>query len=439
MAFPRTLYIKLSIMMILEYAILGAWYPIIPRLLFETTEKGGLGFSAYQVGTIVGVSAAAGALLSPLTGQLADRKFNAERCLAFLLVTSAGLKWITATQTTFGMWFGLTLISSILFVPTISLCNSIAFAHVDNADRDFPLIRLWSSPGWIAASWVFPWVFLQYDLSFQAKPPFLVGTEYADVTARLALSLKFAAGISVVLAIYCLTLLPKTPPKTGPVEKPALFKAFGLFRRRSFALLVLACLPMSVLHQVYNIKMAPYLSFVGFRDSSIGPVLTLAQCFEILAMTLLSVLLLKIGFRWTLLLGILTYIFKHLIFGTLSLPKEVVTIGVALHGFSYAWFFAAGHVYVERLSSADVRHSAQMVFGIIVLGVGPAIGGILLGLFESWFTPEGGQLQYGPFWYFMAGVAVVMALLLAALFRDEAREESPPVIEPEPEPEGKPA
>ena len=66
----------------------------------------------------------------------------------------------------------------------------MAFAHLDNAESDFPRVRVWVTIGWIAASWLFPMTWLQSNLEFQILPPFFVGNEVPDATASLADTLK---------------------------------------------------------------------------------------------------------------------------------------------------------------------------------------------------------------------------------------------------------
>ena len=125
--------------------------------------------------------------------------------------------------------------------------------------------------GWIAASWLFPMIWLQSDLEFQVLPPFFVGTEVADATSRLGDTLKVSGVISILYAFYCLSL-PNTPPNRGASEKLAFMKAFSLLSKKSFAVLVLASLPIAVIHQIYFYADRPVfrksIRFVGNLYSS---------------------------------------------------------------------------------------------------------------------------------------------------------------------------
>jgi hypothetical protein len=306
-------------------------------------------------------------------------------------------------------------------MPTLSLTNSIAFAHLQDPDRQFPAVRVWGTIGWIAASWAFPLFWLLRDVRPQALPPFYRGVEAADVTARLVDSLIASGVLSILYAGLCFAL-PHTPPRRDAVEPLAFRKAFALLRRRSFAVLVVASLLISVIHQVYFMQTAPFFSSLGLADSQIGPAMTIGQFAEIVVMVATGWLLARLGFRWVIALGAFAYFLRYLVFASDGLPVGLVVGSQALHGVCYACFFAAAFIYVERLAEPDVRHSAQTVFGMTILGVGPVVAAPFVQWLEARFgEPGGGFVDYSPLWYTTAAIGLAVAILVAALFRDEAR------------------
>jgi hypothetical protein len=307
----------------------------------------------------------------------------------------------------------------VLFMPTLALSNSLAFAHLTDRDRDFGKIRVWGTIGWIAASWVFPMIYLQTDLRLQWMPPFLVGPELPNVTHRLADSLRFSALISWGYALFCLAL-PHTPPKRDGVEPLAFAKAFGLLRNRPFAVLVAASLPISVIHQVYFLQTPPFFSHLGLGDSQIGPAMTIGQFSEIAIMALLGAMLVRLGFRTVITIGALAYFVRYLIWSSPGLPVEVLVGSQFLHGICYACFFAAAYIYTDRVAPPDVRHSAQTVFGILILGGGPVLGGMLSGWLADSYAHVGGQVDYGALWRVVALIGLAAAVGFAAFFRDSA-------------------
>ena len=414
---------RLGTMMFLQFAIWGAWLPLTARYLSATVAEGGLGFSGSEIGMTLGLAGSIGAIVSPfIAGQFADRYFSTERILSFLVITGGIVKWYTATRTDYESWLWLSILYSVLYMPTLALSNSVAFSHIDDSENTFPKIRVWGTIGWIAASWAFPMIWLQQDLSFQLMPPFLSGEEVPGVTARLADALKFSGIISLIYGAFCF-LLPNTPPKADAVENLAFKKAFNLFSNKSFLVLVLASLGVSIIHQIYFLQTGPFLSSIGIKDSSIGPAMTIGQFAEIATMAYLGFFLKRLGFKKVITIGIFAYFARYMIFGTSFLPTWIMVISQAFHGFCFAFFFAAGFIYVDKLADDDVRHSAQTVFGIIIFGGGPVVGGWLSGYLQNIYTLDG-VFNYSSFWYTLAGIGLVVTLLFYSSFNSTLSKET---------------
>ena len=409
---------RFGAMMFLQYALWGAWLPVTARYLSASISDGGLGFSGSQIGMILGLAGSIGAIAAPfIAGQIADRYFSTERILAFLVTAGGIVKWITASQTDYQSWLFLSIIYSVLYMPTLALSNSITFSHIENQENDFPKIRVWGTIGWIVASWAFPMIWLQTDLHFQWLPPFIVGVEVPNVTARLADALKFSGVISITYGVFCF-MLPHTPPKQDAVEKLAFKKAFDLFQYSSFTVLVIASLAVSIIHQIYFLQTGPFLSHIGIPDSQIGPAMTIGQFAEILTMAYLGLFLKRLGFKKVITVGIAAYFLRYAIFGTTMLPVWIIVVSQAFHGFCYAFFFAAAYIYVDKMADEDVRHSAQTVFGIIILGGGPVIGGWLSGYLQNMYTVEN-VFSFSNFWYTMSAIGLVTMIAFFMLFQEQ--------------------
>ena len=415
---------RLGAMMFLQYALWGAWLPLTARYLSASVAEGGLGFTGSQIGMTLGLAGSIGAVMAPfIAGQIADRYFSTERILAFLVTAGGVVKWITSYQTEYSAWLVLSIIYSVLYMPTLALSNSITFSHIDDQENDFPKIRIWGTIGWIVASWVFPMIWLQTNLNFQWMPPFIVGAEVSNVTSRLADALKFSGLISITYGAFCF-LLPHTPPKKDATEKLAFKKAFKLFRFSSFTTLVIASLAVSVIHQIYFLQTGPFLSHLGILDSQIGPAMTIGQFAEILTMAYLGFFLKRLGFKKVITIGVAAYFMRYAIFGTESFPVWVIVASQAFHGFCYAFFFAAAFIYVDKLADEDVRHSAQTVFGIIILGGGPVIGGWLSGYLQNIYTVEN-IFNYSNFWYTVSAIGLATMVFFYALFREQLVQREP--------------
>ena len=417
---------RLNVMMFLEYAAKGLWFPLASAFLTSEVAKGGLGFSPEQKGWIIAIPLAVGATCAPLIGRLCDQRFSTEKCLAFLLFFVGVFKIITAQQVTYEAWLWLSIAFSILYVPTIALTNSLSMSHLSDPKNEFSRVRVWGTIGWIAVAWIFPMVWLQSDLQFQALPPFFKGTERPDATARLLDSMTAAGVVCIIYAIYCWVALPKTPPK-GAGKKFNFGEAFRLFRHRSFTVLMIVALLLSVVHTIYFIQMGSFLKTAGLGTQNLMPAMSLGQFSEILMLAILGILLAKFGFRWTMVLGAGCFALRYFLF-SLELPVSAYVSAQLLHGICFGCFYASAFIYVDRIAPATVKHSAQALFGFVMYGVGPLVAGKLNGTLAKAATQGGGQLDmaaYSFYWKWTAIIALVATVLLALLFKDETKDSEP--------------
>jgi hypothetical protein len=319
---------RLSLMMFLQYAVWGAWLPLAARYLTAPVAEGGLGFTGTQMGTILGLAGSIGAIASPfIAGQLADRYFSTERFLAALLAIGGVIKWITASQHGFSAWLVLSILYSVVYMPTLALSNSMAFANLDDRDHQFPKVRVWGTIGWIRGE-----LDLSDDLSADRSPPAghapVPGRDRSCPTSPRGWPIRsaFSAIISFGYAVYCLSL-PHTPPRKDATEKLAFKKAFALLKERSFAVLVLASLPISIIHQVYFLQTPPFFSHLGLGDSQIGPAMTIGQFSEIAVMAALGALLARLGFRKVITIGAFAYFVRYAIWSFPAVFPVSVLVG----------------------------------------------------------------------------------------------------------------
>ena len=133
----------------------------------------------------------------------------------------------------------------------------------------------------------------------------------------------------------------------------------------------------------------------------------------------------RLGFKKVITIGILAYFARYAIFGTTFLPVWVMVLSQAFHGFCYAFFFAAGFIYVDKIADEDVRHSAQTVFGIIIFGGGPVIGGWLSGKLQEIYTTAG-VFDYSSFWYTVSGIGLITGLLFFLFFNEQFKDGTEP-------------
>lgn len=415
---------RLWLMMFLEYAAKGLWFPLASVFMVESVADGGLGFTPAEKGWIIAISSAVGATCAPVICRLCDKRFDTARFLGVLLMCVGVLKIITSRQTTFEAWMLLAVAFSILYVPTIALTNSLSMSHLADPKNEFSRVRVWGTVGWIAAGWGFSMIWLQTDLRFQWLPPFLKGDPHSDSIARTIDSVMVAGVVCIGYGLFCWLALPKTPPKASD-KKFNFGEAFGLFRHRSFGVMMFVALMLSVVHMIYFMQMGSFLKTAGLEAQNLMPAMSLGQFSEIAMLAVLGPMLAKLGFRWTMVIGAGSFAFRYFLF-SMDLPLSAYVIAQLLHGICFGCFYASAFIYVDRLAPPTVRHTAQAMFGFVMYGIGPLIAGQVNKMLAGAATKGGGQLDmaaYSFFWQWTAVIALVATVALAIFFRDETESE----------------
>ena len=178
-ALSPSLKAKLSGMMFLQYAIWGAWLPLLWPYL-----AGHVGMGDNQIGTMFAVGAI-GAIVAPfIAGQIADRYFNTEKFLAISHILGAVLVFQLATITSFAGFLAFSLAYSLVYSPTLSLTNSLAFHHLPDRDRDFGRVRVWGTVGWIVVGiGIGQWLLARHTISDEAARHQVFAAQFADEEA----------------------------------------------------------------------------------------------------------------------------------------------------------------------------------------------------------------------------------------------------------------
>lgn len=429
---------KLSAMMFLEFFIWGAWYPLIFGYLPS------LGFTEAQQPWILGAFNLAAFTAMFFSTQFADRNFAAERFMAFSQLVGGlailALAWIQRpspnVSAPFWPFFLLILTHSLFYVPTISIANSIAFTHLKSA-RDFGIIRLWGTIGWVAAAW--PFVFILVDWAHVpafGSVPFLewlstaLGTPKTGDAFRQATSASFiVAGVaSLLLAVFSLAL-PHTPPtpRSQGGESLAWLEAMMLLRKPFLLVLFIVTFIDAAVHQCYFFWTERYLTGgVGIASNWVTPIMSVGQIAEIGAMALLGFALKNLGWRATMTIGILGHAARFAVFAFFPYASVAILINL-LHGICYAFFFATVYIFVDEFFPKDARSSAQGLFNFLILGLGPFVGNFawaqLGDMYKS--TSASGAVVYDFRNMFLvpAGIALAAAVILVLFFHPPKKAE----------------
>jgi MFS family permease len=441
---------KLCLMMFLEFFIWGAWFPLIFGYLPS------LGFNALEQTVILVAFNVAAITAMFFSTQFADRHFAAEKFLAFSQlvggVAMLALFWVKAGWTTevagweinvsFLAFFLLLLVHSLFYVPTISITNSIAFAHLRDPQREFGWVRLWGTIGWIAAAWPMTFILINWERipEFDSLPLFdwfgeVLGTSKEGAAFRLASSYSFvvAGSASLVLAAFSLSL-PHTPakPATRAGEKLAWLEAMKLLAKPFVLVLFIATFFDAAVHQYYFAWVERYLTTkqdlggVGISPNWAMPVISISQVAEIGTMAFLGLVLKGLGWRYTMVVGILGHAARFTVFAYFPEPWIAVSINV-LHGICYAFFFATVYIFVDEFFPKDARSSAQGLFNLLILGLGPIAANFAAPWLGEVFKGADGVIDFRSLFLIPAGVALGAALFLLLFFHPPARAQKEPM------------
>jgi nucleoside transporter len=431
----RTIRFKLFLMMVLEFFIWGAWYPLIfgylPSLGFTPAEQSWI-LSAFPVAAIVGMF---------FSNQFADRNFAAERFLsASHLIAGAAMLSLVWTRS-FWPFFGAMLVHCLLYVPTISITNSIAFTQMKDAQKEFGIVRMGGTIGWILAAWPMTFILVDWDRvrstpttgfvdwlgtvlgSGLTGPALQAGTKWTFVVAGVA---------SLLLAAFSLTL-PHTPPKrvTSGANKFAWLESLRLLAAPFILVLWFVTFVDSTVHNLFFnwtgtfLGAAPAAGGVGIPGNWIMPVMSIGQIAEILTMAVLGATLTRLGWRTTMILGILGHAARFAVFAFLPDHKDLVILVNIVHGVAYAFFFATVYIFVDEFFPKDVRASAQGLFNLMILGLGPLVANVvgpqLMG--ETFKTATG--VDFRSLFLVPLSAAVFAAIVLALFFHPPQKREAP--------------
>lgn len=412
--------VRLSVMMFLQYAIWGAWLPILyPYLL------GHVGFSQGEVGAIFSVSAV-GAIIGPfLAGQFADRRYATEGFLAASHLVGAVLAWFLSSTTAFVPFLAIALLYGIVYAPTIALTNSLAFHHIADRDRDFGRVRVWGTVGWIAAG-----IGFGHFLGAFHTPDGAAEVVAAAQDAGRSDAFRLSALLGVLMAAYCLTL-PHTPPAAGAGERNATFEALGEAKRQPLLTLFLLAVPVSIIHQFYFVHTADFLSELQLRVAGVsevsdsinaifgvggGGLMTIGQMVEIAVLATIPFIAKSVSRKTLLAIGLAAYAGRMALFAHTDSMAPIL-LGVMLHGLCFGCFIFVAFMVVDEETTADVKASAQNLFNLVIVGIGVIVGSwFATKIVAEWAERADGTMDYERLFSVPMWMAVACLVLLLAFY-----------------------
>ncbi len=399
---------QLSLMMFLEFFIWGGWFVTLGTFLGDNLQAAGgeiaMAFSTQSWGAIIAPF---------IIGLIADRYFNAERILGILHLLGAVLMYQMYNSVDFASFYPYVLGYMIIYMPTLALVNSVSFNQMKDPAKEFALVRVFGTIGWIVAGLMISYVFLWDSPEARAE-------------GMLKNTFLMVAIASAILGLFSF-MLPKTPPKAGRDEKVGIATILGLdalklLKDRNFLIFfissILICIPLAFYYQNAN----PFLAEIGV-DNPTGK-MTIGQASEVLFMLLLPFFFKRFGFKKTIMAGMIAWTLRYALFayGNAGDLAFMLILGIALHGICYDFFFVSGQIYTDSKAGEKYKSAAQGLITLATYGFGMLIGFWVAGKIYDMNLISENMHDWKGIWTFPAIFALVVSVLFALFFKNEAIE-----------------
>ncbi|MDI6450862.1 MFS transporter [Anaerobaca lacustris] len=389
------LYWKLSALMFLEFAVWGAWYPVLAARLL-----GPLKFSGKQTGWIYAALPLACIFMPLLAGQMADRYVNTEYILAAAHLIGVLLLFIAAWRRTFKSLFTVILLYSLCYAATLPLVNSLMFHHLAKNGVDIgsksPYIFMWAPIAWALAGY------------------FLTGWRWIFKTGEQGRDcLVLAAALSVAMAVVCGGLMPETPP-AGEGGNP-MRDALGMLARPNFLVFFLVSMAAAGMMQFYFLGTAQFMQNNGIAAKNVPASMAIAQAVQAAAtLFLLGWLVTNIGHKWTLTVGTVCWLILFLLY-VIPRPPAVIVASQAFHGLAYVFFIIAGQMFVEAIAPEGTLGSMQALVFTAQSGLGLFLGTQLAGVVMDKHNVDG-KFRWNKIFPVPLAIMAACALVLGVIF-----------------------
>lgn len=396
--------IQLSSMMFLEFFVWSSWYVTMGTFLganlMAKDQDISLAFSTQSFGAIIAPF---------IVGLIADRYFHAQRILGVIHLIGAGLMFLMYSSVDFNGFFPILLAYMILFMPTLALVNSISFYQMKDPAKEFSVIRVWGTIGWVTAGLLIS--FFAWDSQEGMKEGLLRNTWL------------MASIVSIVLGFFSFTL-PKTPPQAKSGDKISFAEIIGLdalslLKHKNFAIFfissILICIPLAFYYQ----NVSPFMTEIGVENST-GKI-ALGQVSEIVFLLALPIFFTRFGIKKTLIVAMLAWAVRYIFFayGDANEGVWMLLIGVLLHGVCYDFFFVSGQIYTDSHAGAKFKSSAQGLITLATYGIGMLIGFWVAGMISNYYLDSTGNHDWQSIWLIPSGISVLVLLFFTLFFKEE--------------------
>ena len=394
-------------MMFVQYLIWGAWAPTLGNYMV-TIGQGDLITWAYALGPLA-------CIIGPFfLGMIADRFFDSEKLMGVLNLLAGGAMCLMPAFAGTRWFLPLLGLHAICYFPTLGLAASLAFHHLKDQEKEFPIVRVFGTIGWAAIG-----LFMGYVLQMDAS----------------SVPLYIGGGAALFLGLYSFTLPHTPPPSAGQQtswKQIAGIDAFNALKSKSFIVFLVAAMLIFIAFGTYFPYAPVYFSsineafhqestfFFNFANPSFE--MSFGQLSEIIFMLLIPFFFRRLGVKWMLLLGMLAWVARFTLFAGAAMNGFwwVIMSGIIIHGICYDFFFVTGQIYIDKKTAPEIRGQVQGLLVLLTQGIGFFLGTQISGrLVNAW--GENGVLDLAGwqlFWIIFAVGTLVFALAFVALFND---------------------
>ena len=389
------LYFALSFAMFMEYAIWGAWMPVLAARLL-----GPLKMTGKQTGWIYATLPLACIFMPLVSGQLADKYVNTETILVVAHLIGAVLMFIAVRKTTFKGLFVVMFLYCLCFAATLPLVNSLMFSHLAKNNLDSTVYSNWIFI-WAPAAWALIGYFLT---GWRWK--FKTGEQGRDC-------LYLAAILSVIMGVGCL-FMPDTPPAesgTAPI-----LQAMGMLKEFNFLIFIIVSMIFFGLMQFYFLGTAQFMQDMGIPSKNVPASMAVAQGVQAIATLLLMTLLLgSLGAKWTLVIGATFWLLLYIVY-IKEKPRWLIVVSQSFHGLAYVLFVIVGQIFADIAASVETRASVQSLLFAATTGVGLFLGTQFAGVVMDKFRKEE-KFQWRQIFMVPGAIAFVSILVFILFFK----------------------
>jgi len=373
------------------------------------TFPGDMATRGSLVGATYGTMGIASLFMPTIMGILADRFLNAEKLLGICHLIGACILYYASTVTEVNNLYGVILVYSLFFMPTIALNNTVSYIVLSREGHDvqkvFPPIRVWGTVGFILAMWLVDW------MKWTKSPnQFLV-----------------AASAALFMGIYAFTMpacKPAKETKGASFMKAVGLEAFVLFKKTKMAVFFFFAMCLGAALQITNAFGEAFLhdfdsTYSGtFAVEHPSLLISLSQISETLFILTIPFFLIRFGIKRVMLLSMIAWVLRFALFGIGNPGGGFVflVLSMIVYGMAFDFFNISGSMFVEKEADNRIRASAQGLFMMMTNGLGAFLGGMLSGWVVDHYTIDGIK-QWPSIWFTFAGYALVLAIAFQFVFK----------------------